>query len=75
MTTATLDMSAGFQAQSDLFISSQQDKKFLRILSILLVVYLIFAFGVPLLEQVEVPREVKEQLPPQLAKIILQENC
>jgi protein TonB len=74
MTTATLCMSADFQAQSDLFISSQQDKKFLRILSILLVVYLVFALGVPLLEQVEVPREVKEQVPPQLAKIILKEK-
>jgi len=74
MTTATLDMSTGFQTQSDLFISSQQDKKFLRILSILLVVYLFFALGVPLLEQVKVPREVKEQVPPQLAKIILKEK-
>jgi len=67
-------MGARFQTQSDLFIPSQEDKKFLRILSILLVVYLVFAFGVPLLEQVEVPRAVKEQVPPQLAKIILQEK-
>jgi len=67
-------MGARFQTQNDLFIPSQQDKRFLRILSILLVVYLIFAFGVPLLEQVEVPRAVKEQVPPQLAKIILQEK-
>jgi outer membrane biosynthesis protein TonB len=74
MTTITLNMGARFQTQSDLFIPSQQDKKFLRILSILLVVYLVFAFGVPLLEQVEVPRAVKEQVPPQLAKIILQEK-
>jgi len=74
MTTITLNMGARFQTQSDLFLPNQQDKTFLRILSILLVVYLIFAFVVPLLEQVEVPREVKEQVPPQLAKIILQEK-
>ena len=74
MTTATLNMKTGFQAQSDLFISSQQDKIFLRILSILLVVYLVFALGVPLLEQVKVPRAVKEQVPVQLAKIILKEK-
>jgi outer membrane biosynthesis protein TonB len=67
-------MGTRFQTQSDLFVPSQQDKKFLRILSILLVVYLMFAFGVPLLEQVEVPREVKEQVPTQLAKIILKEK-
>lgn len=67
-------MSKGFQTQSDLFISSPQDKRFIRILSILFVVYLVFAIGVPLLEQVEIPREVKEQVPPQLAKIMLKEK-
>ena len=67
-------MSTGFQTQSDLFISSPQDKRFIRILSILFVVYLVFAIGVPLLEQVEIPREVKEQVPPQLAKIMLKEK-
>jgi len=67
-------MGTRFQTQSDLFVPNQQDKKFLRILSILLVVYLMFAFGVPLLEQVEIPREIKEQVPPQLAKIILKEK-
>lgn len=74
MTTATLNMNTGFQEQSDLFISSKQDKIFIRILSILLVVYLVFALGVPLLEQVEVSRAVKEQVPAQLAKIILKEK-
>lgn len=67
-------MSTGFQTQSDLFISSPQDKRFIRILSLLLVVYLVVAIGVPLLEQVEIPREVKEQVPPQLAKIMLKEK-
>jgi outer membrane biosynthesis protein TonB len=74
MTAATLNMTTGFQTQSDLFISSPQDKRFIRILSLLLIVYLVFAIGVPLLEQVEIPREVKEQVPPQLAKIMLKEK-
>jgi outer membrane biosynthesis protein TonB len=74
MTSATLNMTTGFQTQSDLFISSPQDKRFIRILSLLLIVYLVFAIGVPLLEQVEIPREVKEQVPPQLAKIMLKEK-
>jgi outer membrane biosynthesis protein TonB len=74
MTTATLNMNAGFQTESDLFVSSQQDKRFIRILSLLLVVYLFVAIVVPLLEQVEIPREVKEQVPPQLAKIMLKEK-
>jgi len=74
MSTATLNMNAGFQLQSDLFVSSRQDKLFIRILAALLAIYLILAVVVPLLEQVEVPREVKEQLPPQLAKVMLQEK-
>lgn len=74
MSTATLNMNAGFQLQSDLFISSSQDKLFIRILAVLLTIYLIVAVVVPLLEQVELPREVKEQLPPQLAKVILKEK-
>lgn len=74
MTTIAFNNSADFQAQDDLFNSSQQDKRFMQILSLLLVVYLVFAVVVPFLEQVEIPREVKEQVPPQLAKIILKEK-
>ncbi|NMP30575.1 AgmX/PglI C-terminal domain-containing protein [Thalassotalea sp. M1531] len=63
-----------FQELGDLFKPSPQDKRFTQILSLLLVVYLVFAIVVPLLEQAEVPREVKEQIPPQLAKILLKEK-
>ncbi|WP_394129936.1 AgmX/PglI C-terminal domain-containing protein [Shewanella maritima] len=63
-----------FTDLGDLFKPSQQDKRFKQILIIALVVYLIFAIVIPMLEQVEIPREVKEQVPPQLAKIMLQEK-
>ncbi|WP_282109923.1 AgmX/PglI C-terminal domain-containing protein [Shewanella algicola] len=81
MTTATLGTaqfnqhtSNSFNDLGDLFKPSKQDKLFKQILWLLLLVYLVFAVVVPMLEQVELPREVKEQVPPQLAKIILQEK-
>ncbi|UJF21189.1 AgmX/PglI C-terminal domain-containing protein [Shewanella sp. OMA3-2] len=67
-------MNAGFNDLGDLFKPSRQDKLFKLILSLLLVVYLIFGIIVPLLDQVEIPREIKEQVPPQLAKIMLKEK-
>ncbi|GGP99549.1 AgmX/PglI C-terminal domain-containing protein [Shewanella ulleungensis] len=73
MTTAALE-STSFNDLGDLFKPSKQDKLFKQILWLLLLVYLVFAVVVPMLEQVELPREVKEQVPPQLAKIILQEK-
>ncbi|MCL1043797.1 AgmX/PglI C-terminal domain-containing protein [Shewanella electrodiphila] len=63
-----------FNDIGDLFKPSKQDRLFKQILVLLLVIYAVFGIGVPLLEQVEVPREVKEQLPPQLAKIMLKEK-
>lgn len=74
MTSATLSTNDNFNDLGDLFKASKQDQLFKLILSILLVVYLIFAVVIPFLEQVEVPREVKEQVPPQLAKIMLKEK-
>lgn len=77
MTTATLhhhEANQSFNDLGDLFKPSKQDKLFKQILWLLLLVYVIFAVVVPMLEQVELPREVKEQVPPQLAKIILQEK-
>lgn len=74
MTAITLSSNSSFQEEDDLFNSNLQDKRFIQILSLLLVVYLIFAIGVPLLEQVVVPREIKEQVPAQLAKIMLKEK-
>ncbi len=80
MTTATLPAHIRFRSQhslkalNNLFLPSEQDKKFTRILSILFVLYLVIAFTVPFFEQVEVPRKEKEKLPVQLAKIILKEK-
>ncbi|WP_445776166.1 AgmX/PglI C-terminal domain-containing protein [Shewanella sp.] len=77
MTTASFhphQTTHSFNDLGDLFKPSKQDKLFKLILWALLLVYLVFAVVVPMLEQVELPREVKEQVPPQLAKIILQEK-
>ena len=77
MTTASFhphQTTHSFNDLGDLFKPSKQDKLFKLILWVLLLVYLVFAVVVPMLEQVELPREVKEQVPPQLAKIILQEK-
>lgn len=80
MTTATLpnhvkfSNSASFQNFYDLFKPSEQDKKFTTILISLFALYFVIAVIVPFLEQADIPREVKEQVPVQLAKIILKEK-
>ena len=80
MTTATLPNhvsfthNASFQNFYDLFKPSEQDKKFTTILVILFAFYFVIAVIVPFLEQVEIPRAVKEQVPVQLARIILKEK-
>lgn len=63
-----------FQNFYDLFKPSEQDKKFTTILVILFTLYFVIAVIVPFLEQVEIPRAVKEQVPVQLARIILKEK-
>jgi len=73
MTTITLG-SEHFKEENDLFLSDQQDQRFTKVLSTLLVIYLIFAIGLPFLDQVEIPRKLKEQVPAQLAKIMLKEK-
>ncbi|MCW8831808.1 MAG: hypothetical protein OQK03_00625, partial [Colwellia sp.] len=80
MTTATLPRhvsftnSASFQHFYELFKPSEQDKKFTSILIGLFALYFIIAVVVPFIEQAEVPREVKEQVPVKLAQIILKEK-
>jgi hypothetical protein len=59
---------------TNVFQESTQDKKFTRILHILIGIYLLIAVIVPFIEQVEVSREVKEKVPVQLAKIMLKEK-
>lgn len=80
MTTATLPdhvsfiLSNSFQHFCDLFKPNEQDKKFTTILITLFALFLFVAVIVPFIEQVEVTREIKEQLPIQLAKIVLKEK-
>ena len=73
MTTATLN-SMDNSELPELFQAGTQDKLFSRILIILLSLYLVIAVVVPFIEQVEIPREVKEKVPVQLAKIMLKEK-
>ncbi len=54
--------------------SDQQDAVFKKVLLVLALVYLVFGVAVPFMEQVEIPRQVKERLPPQLAKIIIEKR-
>ncbi len=65
---------ASFQNFYELFKPSEQDKKFTTILTMLFALYFIIAVIVPFLEQIEVPRAVKEQVPVQLARIVLKEK-
>ena len=80
MTSAALPRQIKFnkynslEALNRLFLPSEQDEKFTRILTVLFVLYLLIAIAVPLFEQSEVPRKEKEKLPVQLAKIILKEK-
>lgn len=80
MTTATLPShvsfthNGSFQNLYELFKTSEQDKKFTLILVALFSLYFIIALIVPFLEQVEIPRAVKEQVPVQLARIMLKEK-
>jgi len=59
---------------NNVFQDTVQDKKFTRILQLLIGLYLLIAVIVPFIEQVEVSREVKEKVPVQLAKIMLKEK-
>lgn len=58
----------------NLFDSSAQDRKFAFILKVLIAAYLLVSVVVPFIEQVEIPREEKEKVPVQLAKIMLKEK-
>lgn len=77
MTTATLTSNLSAKKDdefSNVFNDTRQDKKFTRILQGLIGLYLLIAIVVPFIEQVEVPREIKEKVPVQLAKIMLKEK-
>ncbi|MBO9488837.1 AgmX/PglI C-terminal domain-containing protein [Endozoicomonas sp. G2_1] len=51
---------------------SKQDKMFVRILIALVIVYLAIAVIVPFIERVEQTRELKEQVPPELTRVVLE---
>ena len=51
---------------------SKQDKIFVRILIALVIVYLAIAVIVPFIERIEQTRELKEQVPPQLTRVVLE---
>ncbi len=59
---------------SNVFEHTSQDRKFTRILQLLIGIYLLLAVVIPFIEQVEVSREIKEKVPVQLAKIMLKEK-
>ena len=54
--------------------TEQEDSRFKKILRNCLVIFAIFAIAVPLLPVPEITREQQETLPPQLARVILEEK-
>lgn len=74
MTTATLSLASFSFESSELFNGNKQDKVFKKWLIILFLIYLLVGLLVPLFERPVVSREVKEQMPPQLTKIILKKK-
>ncbi|WP_157964742.1 AgmX/PglI C-terminal domain-containing protein [Algibacillus agarilyticus] len=60
--------------ENAMFETTKQDKVFRLILASLFVLYLIVGIVVPAMERVEIPREIKEQIPAQLAKIMIEEK-
>lgn len=66
--------STSFQNFYALFKPSEQDRKFTTILITLFALYFVISVIVPFIDQVEISREIKEQIPVQLAKIILKEK-
>ncbi|AWB67366.1 hypothetical protein C2869_13365 [Saccharobesus litoralis] len=66
--------SAFYPHENVMFTTTKQDWIFRSILIGLFALYLVVGILVPFLERVEVPRAVKEQVPAQLAKIMLEEK-
>lgn len=73
MTAATVVLNHFNSGHSDVHVN-KQDKLFNTILIVLLVLYLIFGITVPYIKRIEIPREIKEQVPPQLTRILLKEK-
>ncbi|MFA7553049.1 MAG: AgmX/PglI C-terminal domain-containing protein [Spongiibacteraceae bacterium] len=54
--------------------SAQEDTTFSKILGVLFILFLVLAVIIPLIPVAEITREQKEALPPQLARVILEEK-
>jgi outer membrane biosynthesis protein TonB len=64
-----------FQSDNaELFDENKQDKLFSRLLIAFLSLYLVFGILVPMMDRVELPREIKEQVPVQLTRVLLQKQ-
>lgn len=59
---------------NQIFANTAEDNRFIAILMVLLVVYMLIAVAVPFVERMEVSRKVKEKTPPQLTKILLKKK-
>lgn len=74
MSQAVLTLNAFSIESNDLISGNKQDQRFYKILIVLLLTYFVFGMVVPYVERVEIPREIKEQVPPQLTRILLKEK-
>jgi hypothetical protein len=75
MTAVTIAYNEFSNDNEAVFDDNQQDKLFSRLLIGLLSLYLVFGIIVPMMERVEVSREIKEQVPVQLTRVLLQEKA
>jgi len=74
MTAVSLAYNDFLDENSELFDENKQDKLFSRVLIVLLSLYLFFGVLVPMMDRVELPREIKEQVPVQLTRVLLQKQ-
>lgn len=58
----------------EFLMNNNQDKKFYNILLGLIALYFILAIAVPFIERIDVPREIKEQVPAQLTRIVIEKK-
>lgn len=75
MSPLTQGVGGNAQAISLEFLTNNsQDKKFYNILLALIALYFVVAVVVPFIERIEVPREIKEQVPAQLTRIVIEKK-
>ena len=75
MSPLTQGVGGNAQAISlDFLTNSSQDKKFYNILLALIAFYFVVAVVVPFIERIEVPREIREQVPAQLTRIVIEKK-